>query len=91
MIPQRDAEYLTNLVDNLRRLPSETEWVEFKVNQATEPQPIGEYISALANGAALNGETTAYMLWGIENASHAVVGTEFNPGTVKQGNASLEH
>ena len=91
MIPQRDAEYLTNLVDNLRRLPQETEWVEFKVNQATEPQPIGEYISALANGAALNGETTAYMLWGIENASHAVVGTEFNPGTVKQGNASLEH
>ena len=91
MIPERNAEYLADLVANLRRLPQETEWVEFKVNQATEPQPIGEYISALANGAALNGETTAYMLWGIENASHAVVGTEFNPDTVKQGNASLEH
>ena len=91
MIPQRDAEYLTNLVDNLRRLPSETEWVEFKVNQATEPQSIGEYTSALANGAALNGKESAYMLWGIENGSHAVVGTEFNPDTVKQGNEPLDN
>ncbi len=91
MIPQRDAEYLTNLVDNLRRLPSETEWVEFKVNQATDPQDIGEYISALANGAALNGENAAYVLWGIENGSHALVGTEFKPDTVKQGNEPLDN
>ena len=91
MIPQRDSEYLTNLIDNLRRLPSETEWVEFKVNQATEPQDIGEYISALANGAALNGKNAAYLLWGIENGSHALVGTEFKPDTVKQGNEPLDN
>lgn len=91
MIPQRDVEYLNNLVDNLRRLPSETEWVEFKVNEARQPQPIGEYISALANGAALNGENAAYVLWGIENGSHALVGTEFKPDTVKQGNEPLDN
>ena len=65
MIPHRDAEYLAGLVGTLRQLPRETEWVEFKVNQATEPQTIGEYISALANGAALNGKESAYLLWGI--------------------------
>ena len=91
MIQERDAEYLTDLVDNLRRLPRESEWVEFKVNQATEPQSIGEYTSALANGAALNGKESAYMLWGIENGSHAVVGTEFKPDTVKQGNEPLDN
>ena len=91
MIPERNHEYLADLVHKLRRLPNEPEWVEFKVNQATEPQLIGEYISALANGAALNEEAAAYMLWGIENVSHAVVGTEFKPDTVKQGNAPLEH
>ena len=90
MIPERDLTYLTNLVHNLRQLPREPEWVEFKVNNATEPQTIGEYISALANGAALNGESSAYMLWGIENDSHAVVGTEFKPDTIKQGNEPLE-
>lgn len=91
MIPQRDAEYLTNLVDNLSRLSSETEWVEFKVNSATEPQTIGEYVSALANAAALNGKDAAYILWGIEDGSHAVVGTQFRPAMAKQGNEPLEN
>ena len=45
----------------------------------------------MANGAALNGEDAAYMLWGIENSSHAVVGTDFKPDTVKQGNEPLEN
>lgn len=91
MIPHRDAEYLAGLVSNLRQLPRETEWVEFKVDQATEPQQIGEYISALANGAALNGKPLAYLLWGIADGSHAVVGTKFMPADAKQGNEPLEN
>ena len=90
MIPVRDANYLTDLVHNLCNLPRETEWVEFKINQATDPPDIGEYISALANGAALNGENSAYMLWGVKNDTHEVVGTEFKPATAKQGNEPLE-
>ncbi len=90
MIVERDATYLTDLVHNLRQMPQELEWVEFKVNQATEAPTIGEYISALANGAALNGEEVAYMLWGIKDGSHAIVGTEFKPATAKQGNEPLE-
>ena len=91
MIPNRDAEYLAGLVANLRQLPRETEWVEFKVNQATEPQRIGEYISALANGAALNGKESAYLLWGIEDGTHAVGGTCFVPAAAKYGNEPLEN
>ena len=90
MIPERDAAYLTDLVRSLCRLPRETEWVEFKVNQATDPQKIGEYLSALSNGAALNGKDAAYVLWGVENDRHAVVGTQFKPAAAKKGDQFLE-
>ena len=42
---------LRALVNRLRALPKENEWVEFKVNNS-DPQEVGEYISALANSAA---------------------------------------
>ena len=77
-------------VANLRQLPRETEWVEFKVNRA-DPEDIGEYISALANGAALNGKESAYLLWGIADGTHAVVGTRFVPAAAKKGNEPLEN
>lgn len=34
---------LINLINDLRRLPAETEWCEFKLNYET-PERIGEYI-----------------------------------------------
>jgi len=39
-------DYYTSLIERLRRLPVETEWLEYKSNN-TDPQMIGEYISAL--------------------------------------------
>jgi hypothetical protein len=45
-------EDLVALVNELRRLPLETEWVEFKRNNY-DPNMIGSDISALANGSAL--------------------------------------
>ena len=91
MVAARDNEYLIGLVNELRKLPHETEWVEFKTNRA-EPQEIGEYLSALANGAALNEKDAAYLLWGIEDGTHAVVGTNFTPGTAKgKGSEPLEN
>lgn len=91
MVGIRDQEYLAGLVNELRKLPHETEWVEFKTNRA-EPQEIGEYLSALANGAALNEKDAAYLLWGIEDGTHAVIGTNFTPSTAKgKGNEPLEN
>ena len=91
MVPERDAEYLNDLVHNLRQLSSETEWVEFKENNA-DSRMMGEDIAALANGAALLGREKAYMLWGIADGTHAVVGTDFVPGIAKgRGNEPLEN
>ena len=74
---------------SLTTLPRETEWVEFKVNDY-EPDEIGEYLSALSNSAALHNEKTAYIVWGVEDATHAVVGTSFKPRSRKIGNEDLE-
>ncbi len=57
MTTNRSKDYLVGLVRELCKLPQETEWVEFKENDA-EPENIGEYLSALANSAALAGKAT---------------------------------
>ena len=89
MIPTRSPEYLSGMVRELRRLPSETEWVEFKGNN-DNPETIGRNVSALANGAAINGKTSASAIWGIEDEAHAIVGTTFVPSTARKGNEPLE-
>jgi predicted HTH transcriptional regulator len=89
MTNHRDHDYLLGLVRELCNLPHETDWVEFKVNYR-KPHAIGEYISALANAAALHGKAHAYMLWGIENGTHVVAGTNFSPSTAKKSNEPLE-
>jgi len=85
----RPADYLASLVRELCALPRETEWVELKVNEA-EPQGVGEYISALANAAALVGKAFAYLVWGVRDDDHAVVGTTFDPHAARVGNEELE-
>ena len=89
MIDNRNRDYLLGLVRELCNLPHETDWVEFKVNYR-EPQDIGEYISALANAAAVHGKAHAYMLWGVEDETQAITGTKFSPATAKKGNEPLE-
>jgi len=81
---------LQHLVDDLRALTKETEWVEFKLDNV-DPQGIGERLSALSNSAALNLKTRAFMLWGIDDASHALCGTTFRPREAKVGNEELEN
>jgi ATP-dependent DNA helicase RecG len=90
MVLNRDADDLSSLVRELVKLPKETEWVEFKHNN-TDPEEIGEYISALANSAALCGKTTAYLVWGIDDSSHEILGTFFDPASAKTGNEELEN
>lgn len=89
MTNNRSADYLASLVRELCSLSRETEWVEFKVN-AAEPQAIGEYISALANSAALVGKAFAYLIWGVRDDDHTLVGTSFGPQAAHIGNEELE-
>ncbi len=89
MIIDRPKGFLVSLLKDFRKLPSETEWVEFKYQNDT-PDEIGEYLSALANSAALTGKVTAYMIWGIDDKTHDIMGTTFSPSTKKKGNQELE-
>ncbi len=78
MTIERTVEYLAGLVEELRKLPKETEWLEFK-HDNVKLEDIGEYISALANSSALLGKINAYILWGIDDRTHSVIGTNFSP------------
>ena len=55
----------------------EEEWFDFKVNWFN-PVEIGEYISAISNAAAVCGKKEGYMVWGIENGTHKILGTNLN-------------
>ena len=90
MQANRSDEFLSSLLRELCKLPQETEWLEFKENMA-EAREIGEYISALANSAALAGKANAYLIWGIRDSDHAVFGTGFSPRQTKVGNEELEN
>ncbi|MFR2503454.1 MAG: helix-turn-helix domain-containing protein [Coprobacillus cateniformis] len=85
-----EEEYYRSLINRLRSLPDETEWVEFKVNNC-EPELIGEYISALSNSAAYCDKEKAYLLWGINDGTHKIEGTKFVPKRAKKGNQELEN
>ena len=80
---------LIALVDRLRAMPTETEWCEWKRNHVA-PEELGEYLSALANEVALHRELCGYLLFGIDDTTHAVVGTTFDPYKQKaKGNQGL--
>ena len=84
------TEYYINLVKRLCKLPAETEWLELKCNNEN-PQEIGEYISALSNSAALSERDKAYLIWGVDDVNHDIVGMRFYPATAKVGNQELEN
>ncbi|MGD9602303.1 MAG: RNA-binding domain-containing protein [Gammaproteobacteria bacterium] len=77
-----NAAELTALLDRLRAEPREAEWLEFKSNRY-DPQVLGEYLSALSNSACLLARPRGYLVFGIEDGSHAVVGTAFDPQAEK--------
>ncbi|MGS4916312.1 ATP-binding protein [Mameliella alba] len=84
-----EADAFLRLIQELRSLSAETAWAEFKENNAN-PEMIGETVSALSNAAALSGKDTAWLIWGIRDGGHAVVGTSFNPAAATKGNQNLE-
>ncbi|MDT0499221.1 ATP-binding protein [Algiphilus sp. W345] len=77
------------LVDDLRKLPAETPWVEFKKDNDDAPM-IGKLISALSNSARMADEHFAYVVWGVRDGDHAAIGTTFEPSTRKENGQPLE-
>jgi ATP-dependent DNA helicase RecG len=81
---------LKNLIDELRALPKEVEWVEFKSGSATANDKLGEYISALSNAACIANQPFGYLIFGVEDEAHQVIGTDYNFKIKKVGNEELE-
>lgn len=76
-----------SLVKNLASKSTEGVCVEFKVNNS-DPKMIGENISALSNSALIHDETAAF-IWGVEDKTHEIVGTTFDPEKKKIGAEEL--
>lgn len=81
---------MDKLVLELCKLPQETGWVEFKHNNC-DPKMVGEDISALANSAVIADRSYAYMIWGVDDNTHEIIGTKVNLKKEKKGNQELEN
>lgn len=73
---------LLDTLESVRQLAREQATVEFKSN-LNDAEEIGRYISGLANVAALQGHERAWVVWGVEDRTHRVTGTAFDPFTRK--------
>jgi len=81
-------ENLELLIRELCKYPNETPWLEFKHNNYT-PEMIGRDISALANSATLYEKSCAYMIWGVNDITHKIVGTDYDLQNLKKGNQEI--
>ena len=70
-------EKYVNILENFLSLKDEYEWLDFKENWFSKDE-IGEYISAISNGAALCGKENGYIVWGIKDKTKEIVGTTIN-------------
>lgn len=69
---------LNQILDNLLNLPSETEVVEFKeAKNDYSFDKIGKYFSALSNEANLKRKPYAWLVFGVEDKHHKVVGSNY--------------
>jgi predicted HTH transcriptional regulator len=83
-------ENLESLIRNLVRLPSETSWVEFKLN-CYDAEMIGQRLCAIANAAVLDDRRVGYIIWGVDDVTHEIKGTTEDFPTVKvDGKQELE-
>lgn len=84
-----NVNMINSIIEEARRQSYELPWIEFKHNNYI-PQEIGEYISALSNTAALFNQEHAFMIWGIDDKTHEVLGTTFCPQAERVGNQGLD-
>ncbi len=69
---------LRQILQQLRNLTAENEIVEFKeAKNGYDFSKLGKYFSALSNEANLKGRPYAWLVFGVENKRHAIVGSQF--------------
>lgn len=77
------------LIDALTAKPKETEWIEFKRNFHSKEE-IGERISALSNSAYLCNMPFGYIVFGVDDKTHYIIGTDLYGKQKMVGNEELE-
>ncbi len=86
----KNTKYSKLLDEQIASIKKENRYLEFKSNYQDADQ-IGKYISALSNGACLDGQDFGYLYFGVQDETLEVIGTSFKPSVVKaQGNQALE-
>ena len=73
------------LIDELLSKHSEKGCVEFKHNNKN-PEMIGKLSSALSNTARIEQRDFAYVVWGVEDKTHNIISTRFDPHAETVGN-----
>ncbi|MDP2115648.1 MAG: putative DNA binding domain-containing protein [Bacteroidota bacterium] len=81
---------IIQIVEELRALPKENEWVEFKKGTATSNDRLGQYISAISNASCISNQSFGYLIFGINDITHLPISTSFHFKTAKEGNEDLE-
>jgi ATP-dependent DNA helicase RecG len=67
-------------LDELLKLPAETEWVEFKETKTNfDSDDLGKYFVALCNEANLKGEPAGWLFFGVQDKPRKVIGTQYRP------------
>lgn len=62
-------------LDEFRRMPAETEWLEFKeAKNSFDTDALGRYVSALSNEANLHGREAGWLIFGVKNKIDPVTG-----------------
>jgi len=73
-------EDLIQTLYRLRNLPAETEVVEFKeAKNNYDFSDLGKYFSALCNEANLKNKPYAWLVFGVEDKKHQIVGSNYRP------------
>lgn len=73
---------LVGMVKEFCSFPAEPSWLEFKTG-LKDPVQIAKYISGLSNIAAYAGSEHGYLVWGVQNETHEIVGTDFDADVVQ--------
>ena len=71
------VDYCKQVIRELAMTKEELGYVAFEVNNK-DPERIAKYISGLSNAATLMNMPYAYIIWGVEDGTHKIVGTEFD-------------
>jgi len=75
---------LHKILSDAIALPAETEIVEFKeAKEGFDFDKIGQYFSALGNEANLKGKACAWLIFGVKDVGHQIVGSQFRANRKK--------